>query len=43
MIERFRITVPAVARTRGLDDLGERLQRHRPELRPGRPVRQAAR
>jgi glutathione S-transferase len=29
---------PAIARTRELDDLDERLQRHHPELRAGRPV-----
>lgn len=29
---------PAVARTRELDDLDERLLRHHPELRAGRPV-----
>ena len=29
---------PAIARTRVLDDLDERLQRHHPELRAGRPV-----
>jgi glutathione S-transferase len=29
---------PAVARTRELDDLDERLQRHHPELRAGRPI-----
>jgi glutathione S-transferase len=29
---------PAIARTRALDDLDDRLQRHHPELRGGRPV-----
>ena len=29
---------PAIARTRELDDLDERLQRHHPELRGGRPI-----
>jgi glutathione S-transferase len=29
---------PAIARTRELDDLDERLQRHHPELRAGKPV-----
>jgi len=29
---------PAIARTRALDDLDERLQRHDPELRGGRPI-----
>ncbi len=29
---------PAIARTRGLDDLDQRLLRHHPELRAGRPV-----
>jgi glutathione S-transferase len=29
---------PAIARTRALDDLDERLIRHHPELRAGRPV-----
>jgi glutathione S-transferase len=29
---------PAVARARALDDLDERLQRHHPELRAGKPI-----
>ena len=29
---------PAIARTRELDDLDERLQRHHPELRAGKPI-----
>jgi len=29
---------PAIARTRDLDDLDERLIRHHPELRAGRPI-----
>jgi glutathione S-transferase len=29
---------PAIVRTRELDDLDERLQRHHPELRAGRPI-----
>ena len=29
---------PAIARARELDDLDERLLRHHPELRAGRPI-----